>query len=319
VSRDITLPSSGETNPYVPFADLALATPEDRYRPGLAFDPARARTLTQPEGPWRSGHLQLAGVTRSLDFVRQAVEHGGYVGVKIYPPAGYLPLGNDSGPFPQQGERLDAALRSLYAYCVAMDVPILAHANASNGFAEGYDDFAGPDGWRLVLEEFGDLRVCFGHFGHLHKVGEDAANPAEGAWVQGFVRLIDDYPNVYADVGNSKFPVLAEYRDRYLKLLGWMLGTHAPTQKQSDRRARVMFGTDWWMNAMSPAHDTYLLEFVQYFGAACGEAALEQFMRSNALRWLGFGDDPGRAGVENLNQQRLRAFYGSMTRPDWLT
>ena len=312
------VPSRGEANPYVPFAEPGSAGPDDRYRVGLTYDPGRAKFLRPPADPWETGHVLLEGVSRSLDFVRHAVERGGFVGVKIYPPAGYLPLGNSLRFGTDQGGRLDAALGAMYAYCTAMDVPILAHANASNGFADGYDDLAGPDGWRLVLQDFPDLRVCFGHFGHLHEVGANPSDPPPASWVNGFVSLIDDHPHVYADVGNSKFPVLASYREGYFEVLRWMLGDDAPNEQQARRRQRVMFGTDWWMNTMAPAHREYLTEFAHHYGDGFGTDARDLFMGCNALRWLGIVDEQGDPDTSNLNRQRLRDFYGTRPLPEWL-
>lgn len=309
-------PSAGEDNRYVPYADPGTASPDDLYRPGIEYDPARARAL-RPAVPWESDPLALEGVTRSLDVVRHAVEQGGFVGVKIYPPAGYLPLGNATKFGQDKGERLDAALRALYGYCLRMDVPILAHANHSNAFEKGYDDLAGPGGWERVLDEFPELRVCFGHFGHLHGVGAQAGQPAAESWVVRFVRLMDDHPHVYADVGNSQLPVSPAYRARYLDLMRHLLGPASPSDVQARRRERVMYGSDFWMNTLAPAHREYLTTFQSEVAAAFDESTCGQFFGGNALRWLGLADG-GASQPENLNRQRLVAFYGAQPLPAWL-
>lgn len=304
-------PAGGVANGYVPYADPATASAEDLYRPGLEYDPARARALKT--GAWESDPHALDGVTRSLDVVRHAVERGGFVGVKLYPPAGYLPLGNASRFGDAKGEQLDAALRALYGYCLRMDVPILAHANHSNAFEPGYDDLAGPGGWELVLGEFPELRVCFGHFGHLHGVGQQASHPAADSWVVRFVELMDEHPHVYADVGNSKLPVSPAYRARYLELMRHLLGPASPSDVQARRRERVMYGSDFWMNTLAPAHREYLTTFQTEIAAAFDEPTCGQFFGGNALRWLGFAPQ-----AENLNRQRLVAFYDGQPLPAWL-
>jgi predicted TIM-barrel fold metal-dependent hydrolase len=310
--------SIGIANRYIPYGDVSVGADEDRYRPDIEFDPNRARRLAVPVGPWETAHLSIGGVTRSLDIVRHAIELGGFLGVKLYPPAGYLPLGNSLKFGGTSGARLDAALRSLYAYCERMAVPILAHASHSNGFEDGYDDLAGPEGWGLVLEAYPQLRLCFGHFGHLYGIGDSAANPAAGSWARRFVELIDAHPNVYADVGNSQFPIQESYRNQFLSLLRFLLGSDAPSDVQQRRRRRVMFGTDFWMNTLSPNHRDYFTIFEKYYGQAFGDDARDRFLGGNALRWLGIVGEDDQPDPANENRKRLVDFYGSHPRPAWL-
>ncbi len=304
--------------PYIPYANAVTADPEDRYQPGLRYEPGRARALAEPEGEWHAARLDIDHVERSLDLVRHAIELGGFAGVKIYPPAGFAPLGNALRFGERVGQRLDAALRALYAYCVALDVPILTHAAASNGFADGYDDLASPAGWELAFAEFPHLRVCFGHFGHLH--GEaDPVDAASFGWPSRFLRLIDNYPNVYADVGNSKLAIDDRFRARYVELLRAFLGPAGTTDATFvKRRKRVMYGSDWWMNTLSPDHASYHEVFNQTVSAAFDADVHRWFMGDNALRFLGIADDAGGPAEGNLNRQRLRAAYGPRRPPDWL-
>lgn len=312
-------PPQGVPNRYVPFGDIGADADLDRFHPEITFDPDRARRLTVPAGPWETTHLTLAGVTRSLDLVRHAIEVGGFVGVKLYPPAGYLPLGNTLRFGGATGPRLDAALRALYAYCQAAHVPILTHAGHSNGFEDGFDDLAGPDGWQLALAEYPNLRLCFGHFGHLHGIGENPANPPADAWSRRFVELMDAHPHVYADVGNSRFPVQESYRDQFLPLLRFLLGNDEPSAVQQRRRRRVMFGSDYWMNTLAPDHHDYLTGFDRHYGEAFGDDARDRFMGGNALRWLGITGENDRPDRENANRRRLVTFYGPHPLPGWLT
>lgn len=311
-------PSQGVSNRYVPFGDIGAGADADRYQPGMTFDPSRARNLNKPVGPWETARLSLSGVTRSLDIVRHAIEHGGFAGVKLYPPAGYLPLGNALKFGSTEGGRLDAALCSLYAYCQAMDVPILAHASHSNGFKEGYDDLAGPEGWKLVLNAYPDIRLCLGHFGHLYGIGESPANPAADSWARRFVELIDSHLNVYADVGNSRFAYNEKYRNDFLPLFQFLLGDDAPSDVQKHRRRRVMFGSDWWMNTLSPDHRKYHSVFDLHYRQAFGDDACGLFMGTNALRWLGIVGEDDQPDRSNANRDRLVKFYGGNQRPEWL-
>jgi predicted TIM-barrel fold metal-dependent hydrolase len=312
-------PDSGQPNRYVPFGELVSPDEQDRFRLGMEFDLARAREIPAPAGRWEERAPQLDNVHRSLDIVRHAIEHGGFAGVKIYPPTGFFPLGNEERFPGAHGQRLDTAMRALYAYCVAMDVPILTHAAHSNGFKKDYDKLAGPRGWELVLAEFPSLRVCFGHFGHLHAVGNDPEHPSDHSWPSRFTALIDRYPNVFADVGNSKLPAKDGYKRDFTKLLRSYLGEGSPTTTQAKRRKRLLYGSDYWMNMMAPSHDDFLKDFDQLMADEFDEATRASFMGLNALRWLGFADDDGEIVTDNRNRQRLLAFYGDHDKPAWLT
>lgn len=310
---------AGTPNNYVPYADLTRVTPEDRYTPGITYVAARARKLNEPSGSWRSSRLDLSGVTRSLDIVRHAVELGGFAGVKLYPPSGFLPIGNVSRFGERVGGRLDAALRALYAYCVAEDVPILTHAARSNGFDDGFDDLASPTGWQNVLDDYPSLRICFGHFGHLQGIGDDFGKPTLTSWPMRFMDLVDTHEHVYADVGNSRYVYDNEYRGHYNTLLGVLLGSGpAVDDVHRKRRRRLMFGSDYWMNTMNPDHGGFLTAFSDGMKALVGTEAMGWFMGANALRWLGITNDLDESFIGNRNRQRLIAFYDTNTLPDWL-
>ena len=311
--------NAGSPNNYVPYADPSSADAEDRYHPGIRFDPARAKALHDPDGSGDTAVLRLEGVTQGLDLVRHAIELGGFAGVKVYPPSGFSPLGNVAKFGEVRGQRLDAALRALYGYCEVMQVPILTHAAHSNGFEDGYNDLAAPSGWELVLAEFPQLRLCFGHFGHLHGVGPDAANPSPTSWSARFVRLIDEYDHVYADVGNSKFAISESYRNRFRPLLTALLGpadTHDATLVK--RRRRVMFGSDYWMNTLSPDHDGYLDAFRDHLGGVFDGPSRGWFFGQNALRFLGFTNEQDQPDESLPANQRMRAFYDPHDLPAWL-
>ncbi|MGB8859943.1 MAG: amidohydrolase family protein, partial [Ilumatobacteraceae bacterium] len=284
-----------------------------------AYVAARAKKLREPIGPWHSSRLDLRGVSRSLDIVRHAVELGGFAGVKLYPPAGFLPIGNVSRFGERSGGRLDAALRALYAYCIAEDVPILTHAARSNGFEDGYNDLASPTGWERVLADYPGLRICFGHFGHLEGVGNDFRHPSPTSWASRFLQLIETHEHVYADVGNSRYVYDNEYREHFDTVLGVLLGRGTdPSDAQAKLRRRLMFGSDYWMNTFNPEHGEFVDTFSAGMGALVGPDATSSFMGGNALRWLGITDDADAPDTGNRNRQRLITFYGPNELPDWL-
>jgi predicted TIM-barrel fold metal-dependent hydrolase len=251
-------------------------------------------------------------VTRAIDIVRHAVELGGFAGVKLYPPSGFLPIGNGARFGERIGFKLDAALRALYAYCVAEEVPILTHAACSNGFGDGYSELASPAGWVGVLREYPELRLCFGHFGHLHGVTEPG-RPAATSWPARFLELIDSYPHVYADVGNSRYAYDDDYRRQFDAFLAWAL-----RDPGSGRRRRIMFGSDYWMNTLGPGHPDALNRFREGIETAFGPAVRDDFLGHNALRWLGFRDEDDAVRADSPAVRRLRAFYAGRPLPSWL-
>lgn len=310
---------SGVVSMYVPYADPALFTSEDRYKPDMKYVAARAKNLREPIGPWNAARLDLRGVTRSLDIVRHAIELGGFAGVKLYPPSGFLPIGNVSRFGERVGGRLDAALRALYAYCIAEEVPILTHAARSNGFDDGFDDLAAPSGWERVLADYPALRICFGHFGHMHGIGDAFHNPSQSSWALRFLQLIETHDHVYADVGNSRYVYDKDYQAHFDTLLEVLLGSGSEADDvRRKRRRRLMFGSDYWMNTLNPDHGKFVEMFSGRMEILVGSEAKSWFMGGNALRWLGITDDNDTLDPANRNRRRLIAFYGMQPRPSWL-
>jgi hypothetical protein len=241
---------------------------------------------------------RVGDIDTPLGIVADAVTRYGFVGVKLYPPMGFLPLGNAAAGVPD-GAELDGIMRELFDWCVAEQVPVTAHGNASNYADEEFATFGSPSNWALVLAEFADLHVNLGHFGGT----DDAQEP----WRTGIGRLAADHPHVYADVGNHRID-RADVRIRYGRILERVVADPA-TAVMADR---LMFGTDWFMLAILPEHDQFLQRYEQLYRDAFGAAATDAFLGGTALRFLGF-DDPG-----NRNAQRVRRRYAGLDVPDWL-
>ena len=130
-----------------------------------------------PYDPWRQIVDEEDGRRPSaFDLVTWAVQEMGFVGVKLYPPMGFLPAGNTevSQTYPVRADevsdfprRLDAALDKLYAWAAAAGVPVMAHASNSNGAADEYSERANPKGWSKVLARYPELRLKSGAFRRL--------------------------------------------------------------------------------------------------------------------------------------------------------
>ncbi|WP_405064997.1 amidohydrolase family protein [Kribbella sp. NBC_01510] len=267
-----------------------------RLHPFIGFDPRRQVNAV------------LAGLAETpFDVVKSAILEHGFIGVKVYPPMGWVPLGNKAtiDMTPTEAELVDGELRKFYDWCQTEQVPITAHANRSNYADDSFKEFAGPVGWAQALREFPHLRVNLGHFG-----GARANEPATG-WPWRMAKLAVANDHVYADVGNHRIDDDGIAR-AYFAMLGEMMAADAPTAPMTDR---LMFGSDWFMQALLPAHDQFLDSYRSHYRKAFGVAATKRFLGRNALRFLGF-DNPG-----NRNALRLRRRYQLLAPdriPDWL-
>lgn len=271
--------------------------------------------------------LDSAGVGDGMRLVKRAIEAGGFIGVKLYPPMGFAPWGNTGQTVwqgrqslpsaawaPDFGKRLDAAMHSLFTFCVANDVPIMAHTNHSNGPYDEFKALAGSNYWKLALEKFPGLSVSFGHFGDTDL--EDHA----GERTLPFVQLMTATPGstgarAFADSGYFAGALINQgkmrdvLRSLYAKEKGVML-------------ERLMYGTDWTMILPQKNVEHYLSDFMDVMrrieeaepGIRAGKTSLpDAFFGRNAVEYLGLRTGRG-------NRRRLEAFYArhKLPEPDWL-
>lgn len=265
----------------------------------------------------------------ALRTVQDAILNHGFLGVKLYPPMGFLPLGNASIPvdgFPPQaaaaefarefGRRLDAALLALYEFCAEHDVPIMAHTAPSNGAgvfritqdrSEPYATRAHPSAWARVLAQPGlsNLRVNLAHFGGSH----DRQSTLE--WRAAIGSLMDSYANVYADL--SHYPELL--MDNYIgtgqhcregaEALEAIRKGFLGEQTGSARVGRLLYGSDWSMLSKEYYYGDYLRVVAhmyrrKIYGVGRGaEGNARAFLSGNAIRFLGLRrGDKARARLE---------------------
>ena len=266
-----------------------------RVHPLAGFDPRRelrARIAEDIETP--------------LETVRRAVERYGCIGVKLYPPMGWRPIGNTASfdMTAAEAARLNAILREFYGWCEAEHVPIIAHCNASNFAHPAYQTYASPDHWVQVLREFPNLRLNLGHFG-----GARAVENKDG-WPWKIARATSAYPHLYADVGNHRI-----YDDRittpYFDMLAAMFADATTTAVSK----RIMFGSDWYMLAIHPRHEEFLDSYRRRYADRFGPEAAAAFMGGRARSFLGFDD------ATNKNTHRLVERYSRFAPhrvPPWL-
>jgi predicted TIM-barrel fold metal-dependent hydrolase len=238
-----------------------------------------------------------------LDLLKSAIAEKGFIGVKIYPPMGFMPAGNASGgnSYPEGielaadadfGAKLDSALGGLFSWAEENQVPLLAHAANSNGSGPDYSQRANPAHWRAVLERFPKLHICLAHFGRFVK--------ADGSpnWEDSVVALLADYPHVYADL--SYHPAaLASQSGRDAAIAGLRrVFAEAPGVD-----SRLVYGSDWIMMGREAGHESYLDELASLLREAGGSPAQwERIHRLNAAGFLGLS-----AG--SRSRQRLEAWY----------
>jgi predicted TIM-barrel fold metal-dependent hydrolase len=224
-------------------ARLAKARP-DFFRPLVAYN------------PWTDIEQNDAGLKR----VEAAIRDRGFAGVKIYPPMGFKPAGNETNPpktrkpRPELG-KLDEKLKAFFDLCASLDAPVVAHTARTNGRDDAHDEFGGPDGWRALVAGYAAgakvATIDLGHFG----------GHQESTWTQEFAVLMKDYPTrrLFGDLGFwdalmcSTTPGGA-CRDARRRLEQALAVTIDDTVTVADR---VMFATDWLMLSQIPGWPDY--------------------------------------------------------------
>ncbi len=304
-----------------------LGRPDARFHPFVAFDPRRQvegpqAAVLRPDAPPAGvapgvampGPLPIpSSASSALELVRYAIEAGGFLGVKLYPPVGFAPSDNvhlrRDLPF---AAGLDGALDALYGYCASAEAPILTHTSAANEYGLGLHRLVSPEHWRPVLERHPTLRLNFGHFGHDYGVPQ-SAGPVKtaDAWIYQAAALIDRYPNVYADLSNSPLVYDPAYGKRLCVLLADVMARYPRVKR------RLMYGSDWWLSGLDPDATAAVGQFRTTLGGLLGPDGLADLMGRNALRFLGFLDDDGRLRA-GFAAARLRRFYAGAPAPAWL-
>ncbi len=264
------------------------------FHPFVAYDPRR-----EAEGG------------NALALVKQAIDGGGFMGVKIYPPVGFAPLDNVRlRPKQALSPKLDRALRALYGYCDGEEVPITTHASAANEYALGVRQLVAPERWTPALEAAPGLRLNLGHFGHDYGV----VGPGSTAgWIHQGAALIERFANVYADLANSPLVYDTAYAARFVTILREVVARYPKVKR------RLMYGSDWWLAKLDPDAPRAAERFRATLAEVLTRDEVKDVMGRNALRFLGVIDDDNRPRSGKA-AARLRRFYASTgaALPPWL-
>jgi predicted TIM-barrel fold metal-dependent hydrolase len=255
------------------------------------------------------------GHSDQIALIRSAVEDHGFIGVKLYPPMGFKPLHNAPGqsyPKPvldklggRLSDDLNLALEELFQLCVALDVPVLAHAAASNGSGPEYAGRGDPAFWLPVLARYPKLRLCLAHFGRF--TYRSAAVPPslplpDSSWEWVLGKQIRNNPGsqFYADLSYLTEAQASDAENR--RNLGRQMRRYI--SEFDPKLDHLLYGSDWIMLGKEPRNATYATDLASFLKVEIGldQQTLDRVLRLNAVRFLGLLKGNGA-------RERLTSFY----------
>jgi predicted TIM-barrel fold metal-dependent hydrolase len=282
----------------------------------VAIDPLRC-------GLVRTGRRPIDGNWDPLALARRALVDHGYAGVKLYPPMGFRASGNGAaqqqyppravaqfGSAANLGAELDRSLEDIWALCLELDAPIMAHAGNSNAAGEDYGRRADPAYWLDVVRRHPELRIMLGHFGGFgtFSAGQpglcvDGEVPFEASWEGAIGNFVHTNPDsrLFADISYLSEIFDRRSRDRAREGMLKYLAL--------DRGGRhLVFGSDWIMLGVErqyPRPPGYVRRVVDFL-AECrlSREEISGVLYGNAIRFLGL-DSPSKA------RTRLLRFYSA--------
>lgn len=255
--------------------------PEAKKELGV-FDGQRENTLRQclrypgrvlpfyAINPWRPEWLSL---------FQEAMEDGGFVGMKAYPSLGY------------RVKEITEALR----YCNDKGIPVMTHCN-DGGFKarDHYANYCEPTEWQNVIDQNGldRLRICFGHSG-----GDEAfkSGHTHSLWHAHIVSLmLRGTPEVYADISyHTGGMAFFSPQRRYFRWLEAML-----EPATGPLASRILFGTDYFLSLMRLSED----EYWKFFKENLTERQFERITRKNPAAFLGLDPQHPDNSAGNITQ-----------------
>lgn len=290
-----------------------------------AYDPLRAVIFER-----KSRYPAFGPEIHPVALAREAFDKHGFLGLKVYPPMGFKPVGNRDDQGYQSrivqalgshgvkglGAALDTAMVQAVDLCVAYDAPMIAHANNSVGAGPNYGARAEPRFWLEVLRRQPMLRLCLAHMGHFcwQETGSRAsARGDENTWEWSIGRYLQAYPqsNLYMDISYLSEVLHEDQADRRrhgARLRKWV--------EACDPDARhIVYGTDWIMLGRDASYPHYAASIRSFLKEDCelSHQQVERILVFNALRYLGLHSGPTR--------ERLLKFHRrhSSTLPAWAT
>ena len=303
-----------------------------RFHGYVSFDPLR-----QARYDTLRGRNSREAPLSPLIMVKRAILEQGFIGVKLYPPMGFRPIGNHElldckkEVHEDHIKLYDGILAELFDWCVSEEVPVITHCNDSN-FADVHhskgshcNKLGTPGQWAELLKKNphyrGKLKVDLGHFGRadLHTgtrlklaeaqeldspLAKDLANAHQHnkEEAEEFHKALLAYPDsLFADLSNYDTLDSDKLRKGFLEDMKPLMTPEDGLRKQ------LMYGTDWFMTAQGA--DPYL----RNTRTALPPSMYPDFYGRNAVRFLGLA-----AGGKP--RQRLETFYRkwNLPKPDWM-
>ena len=205
-----------------------------------------------------------SGPPDPVETLQEAIETQGFVGVKLYPPLGFKPMGNDD-------PAIEHALMRLYEYCcqnTKAPIPITSHCSWAAGVYSNervpginnirtyYRDMAGPSHWEKALKRFPSLKLNLAHFGGLGEWEAMArGDTPHKNWVDPVTALIKHYDNVYTDFSYNGIPT-TDLADAYRNIV---------LEKTRGIEQKLLLGSDWYMSRMQCSLNDYWQGFETLF------------------------------------------------------
>lgn len=204
-----------------------------------------------------------------LDRIAVHVEKLGAVGVKIYPPMGFYPMGNaELPPNPRRdvpsGKDLDSHLTAFFSRCIELGVPVMAHGNESCGVDADADRFGGPAGWEKLIATMGKRSpmVNIGHFG-----GASANSSSNWSVDMAKLMALPGGDRIYGDLGY--WDALTECKnDDGNHCANALLRLNQVLEASPAAGARIMYGSDWFMLSKEVRWDLYPEKMLEALVAA---------------------------------------------------
>lgn len=294
-------------------SELIAVLCDGRIAPMVAFNPWMASVKPGSQSGKKPAEDVLAPV-------QSAVMDRGFVGVKIYPPNGYRPYGNVPRPcknpksfyaWPDEkfGERLNATMHELLAFCSKEEIPIMAHNGHSMGVDQCHKDrFPLSDGWKaaLDLDLIKPLNAQVGHFG-------------DEEWVNDWIGLLQDdaaSARTYLDLA-IETDYFTDTKNLAQSMVDRLEHTTLATKEPLYRR--VLYASDWYMLLYTGLTPIYLEQMdkklFQPIGAADARGAL---LGGNAIEHLGLAKKAYRRPLIDKYYKRKYTDLG-MSLPQWTT
>lgn len=281
------------------------------------------RCAKQKDGPVLHGYIGFdplrevafdnnKGKVSSQKTVERALNEFGFAGVKLYPPMGFQPSGN-RGPYPKRSidmlgfdpsTQMDKALRKLYALCVNLDAPILAHGYSSNESGDGYAKRGDPYYWLPVFDGFPKLRVCLAHFGRFDTLSRGRENLPfpQKSWEWALGEYIKGHPKqkIYADISYFSEALNDDAALRKSLAANFRIWTDFFDPGVD----RLTFGTDWLMLGQEKGHEHYIDSVKTFLTRDCSftEDVCDKIFRRNALNFLPLQQ-------RSIGRNRLESWY----------